>query len=283
MTSPHIGEGMSAGPASLPVSEKHGDEKALDRSDSSAKLTAVSEIYHFHAPAYSDYEHIATNGLAYTKESGGFDDWLKKGIPEPKDPYTVFAELRCPDVAPVLWATASWTSVAFLVTDETLRLFRRNHLTGFEVTPVQIVKVATKGKRKKVVETGEPEDQILARKNVIKEIDHLPVLWGIRVTALMEVTPDSGSWGSKSRLIQTYSFSRSPDCDLFYPSLDGQRYGGHLFCSAHLKDALTADQVRNVAFTPFQQWKEREFNSEGARWFRAVFEEEWRKLNTGEQ
>jgi hypothetical protein len=179
----------------LPFFTVKGTGEALDRLNSNAKLTDMSEVFHFHAPEYSDYEHIATNGLACTRESSGFHDWLKKGIPEPQDPYAVFAELRSVDVAPVLWATGghAWISVGFLVTEETLGLFRRNHLAGFDVAPVQIVKVATKGRRKKVVETGEPEDQIMGRKNVIGELCHLPVLWGIRVTSLVEVTPDCGS------------------------------------------------------------------------------------------
>lgn len=251
----------------------------MDKCHRDAKLRAMSEVYHFHVPDYSDYENVATNGLAYTKESSGFHDWLKRGIPEPQDAHAVFAELRSVDVASVLWATAGWTSIAFLVTDETACLFRDRHLTGFEFAPVRIVKIATKGKRKKVVESGEPEDQILARRNVIDQIDHLPVLWGVHVTALAEITLDSGSRDEKRHLIEAYSFSRDPRCDLFYPSLDGHRYGGHLFCSEHLKEVLTAEGVRNIAFTPFSEWKERNLNSEVARWFAAFFEEELRRVN----
>ncbi len=243
----------------------------------------MSEIFHLHAPPCSDYEYTATNGLAYTKGCAGFAAWLKKGIPEPQDPHTIFAELRRPDVAPVLWATASWSGVAFLVADETLQLFQRNHLTGFDVAPVQIVKIATKGKRKKAVESGEPEQQIMGRKNVIHEVDHLPVLWGIRVTGLVEITPDTGTWDSKSRLVQAFCFSGSADCDFFHPSRDGQQYSSYLFCSQHLKDVLTAEGVRNIAFTPFTQWKEDEFYSEEARSFRAGFEERWRDSEAAEQ
>jgi hypothetical protein len=236
------------------------------------------EVYRFHSPEQSDYESIAKNGLAYTRESSGFHDWLKKGVPDPQDPYAVFAELRSVDVVPVLWATASWNCVAFLVTEETLRLFRRNHLTGFDVAPVRIVKVATKGKRRKVVNSGEPEDQILARRNVIDEVGDLPVLWGIRVTGIAEVTPDAGQWDNRSRLVQAYSFSRDPDSDLFYSSQNGQRYSNHLFCGRRLKDVLTDKGVRNIAFTPFEEWKEREFYSEEAQRSRAMFEEELRAL-----
>jgi hypothetical protein len=173
--------------------------------------------------------------------------------------------------------------VAFLVTEETLSLFRRRALTGFETAPVRIVKVATKGKRKKVIETGEPEDQILARRNVIGEVGDLPVLWGIHVTGLVEVTPDAGGWDDESRLVQAYSFSRDPDSDFFYSSRNGQQYSNHLFCGQRLKDVLTAEGVRNIAFTPFHEWKEREFYSEEARRFRASFEKELGTFEDSEQ
>lgn len=241
-------------------------------------MAGMVEIYRIHEPDQSDYASVANNGLAYTRESSGFHDWLKKGVPDPQNPHAVFAELRSVDVTPVLWATASWTSVAFLVTEETLSLFRKQALTGFATAPVRIVKVATKRRCRKIKETGEPEDQILARRNVINEIPHLPVLWGIRVTGLAEVTPDAGQWDNRSRLVQAYSFSRDPDSDLFYSSQNGQRYSNHLFCGRRLKDVLTDKGVRNIAFTPFEEWKEREFYSEEAQRSRAMFEEELRAL-----
>jgi hypothetical protein len=34
---------------------------------------------------------------------------------------------------------------------------------------------------------------------------------------------------------------------------------------------LTAERVSNVAFTPFQQWKERQSDSETMQWWAALF------------
>ncbi len=216
------------------------------------------ELFRAHGPNYaSDAARLAANGIAYGKESSGFHDWLKKGIPEPVDPTTVFVELRSTKVLPVLWATGGWVGIptAFIATEEVRAVFENQKVTGVEWAPVQIVKVASKGARKRILQKGEPEDLILKRRNLLPEVELLPLLWGARVNGLCEVSPDAGSWNADTPTIQPYSFSKRPDTDLFRASRAGEQYGGHLFCTKRFREVCEHHKFVNIVFTPFSEWR----------------------------
>jgi hypothetical protein len=124
--------------------------------------------------------------------------------------------------------------------------------TGFEICPVEIVKVATLGRRAPRG-NGEPEDQILKAKNVIERVrGDLPALLGVIATGRLEVELRSDVPGRKVR-IQPYTFRLPPSCDLFHASRAGKLYGGHLFCTRRFAD-LVDPVTDNVELTPFEEW-----------------------------
>ena len=83
-----------------------------------------------------------------------------------------------------------WISGAFVATADFVGRLRQVGVSGFETCPVEVVRVATKGRRAQPPTTGEPEDQILKRGNVLSGVpQQLPTLFGIRVTGSCEVQP----------------------------------------------------------------------------------------------
>ena len=209
---------------------------------------SIDEIFAVHAPDYvSDGQQIAVNGMAYGREFAGFHDWLEKGVAEPVDPTTVFVELRSVKVPSVLWAIAGWTSTPprFLVTERTRSILEANSIKGIDWTPVQIVKIATRGKRQHRSGRGEPEDQLLKAKNLIAEVGPLPVFWGLRVNAMTEVMLGSSDRSATLRLLQPYEFCDEPQADIWIAALNGKRYGGQVFCGRRLRHlcATTASET----------------------------------------
>jgi hypothetical protein len=219
----------------------------------------MTRIYNFSYPeGLSDYKFTRLNGHAYTREVSGYHNLIRKGYPEPKYKDTVLAELYSPNVPPILWSTGSacWISVDFLVTSKFLAILQEAQITGFTTCPVEIVKVATKGKRKHKdkLSAGEPEDQINNRSNVIANVP-LPELWGVKVTGTCEVAPIQMPPLDKDGRIRRYKFTEIAVSDLFHPMCDGKRYGGHRFCTERFKTLIEEKQIENTAFTPFDKWK----------------------------
>jgi hypothetical protein len=227
----------------------------------------VDGVFRVHEPEYeSDGASIAANGLAYGRESSGFHDWLRRGIPEPKDPTTLFAELRSVEVPPVLWATGGWVGIptALLVADSLRTLLEDQEVTGVAWAPVEIVKVATKGRRQRRRNVGEPEDQILRARNALLEAGPLPVLWGVRVVGMCAVSPDAAAWDDALPTIQSYHFVEQPATDLFRASRNGKQYGGQVFCSQRFRELCQRETLSNIAFTSFHDWRSRHFGRERA-------------------
>jgi hypothetical protein len=217
---------------------------------------ACPGIYNVHWPhAGSDYTFIRMNGRAYTRDIPGYQKWIREGHPEPRDPNSVLAEIYSPRVPPVMWALPglAWTLVDFLVRKDFLVLLEDAGITGFTPCPVEIVKVATKGKRAPKMEpSGEPEDQIDRRRNVVREVE-LPELAGLRVTGTCEVVPVELPAFVDGR-IRKYVFAAAPDTDLFHPMYDGKRYGGHVFCGGRFRSLVEDKRPENIELTPFDVW-----------------------------
>jgi hypothetical protein len=197
-------------------------------------------------PGYSsDYEAVITNGFAYSNESSGYYDLIKKGYPGPVDPRTILAELYSINVPPILWST--WTC-AFLITDKLLSDFKKIGFSGYEAIPVEIAKVATKGKGKlrggKKEYAGEPEDLILNRKNYLKEVKDLPILWGVAITGEM---PLEVKHENLQDHMQRFVFASGFSKDLFYPIYKNMRYRRLNLCSERFKSFIVENQIENIA------------------------------------
>ena len=187
--------------------------------------------YRIHEPTYSDFEAVIKNGFAYTSEQSGYFDLIKMGHPKPSNIRTVLAEIYSTNVPPILWSTIApvWIC-AFLVTDQLLHEFQKMGFSGFGIVPVEIAKVATKGKiisgKKKY--SGEPEILIYKRKNLLKEIRELPTLWGIAINGEMALKPEEQNPPNR---MQPFSFASASSPDLFYTVYNNKRYGRPILCS----------------------------------------------------
>jgi len=207
-----------------------------------------------HRPRYdSDYEACDVNGLGYTREVSGYHNLIKRGHPEPPDPRTVLLELGSSQCSPVLWATGAvaWVSVSFVARQDIIDRLWEQGVTGFETCPVEVIKVASRGRRKRN-HTGDPEGRIQKQPNVLEAVrGDLPVLCGVIVTGRLEVRLVSDR--TEEKRVQPYVPASEPDGDLCRPFLDGERYGGHLFCSRKLLGTVDPERD-NVAFLPFEEW-----------------------------
>jgi hypothetical protein len=214
----------------------------------------MNRLYLMHMPRYdSDYKARDVNGLGYTREVSGYHDVIRRGYPEPSDPRTVLLELRSLKCSPVLWATGAfaWISVSFVARQDFIDRLCEQGVTGFETCPVEVVKVASRGRRKRS-SSGEPEDRILKQPNVQEAVrNDLPALCGVIVTGCLEVRLVSDR--TEEKRVQPYVPVSEPDVDLCRPFLDGERYGGHLFCSRKLLGTVDPERD-NVAFMPFEEW-----------------------------
>jgi hypothetical protein len=118
--------------------------------------------------------------------------------------------------------------------------------SGFEAVPVEIAKVATKGKARsgKKEYSGESEDLIYNRKNYLKEVIDLPVLWGVAITGEMPLK--SRNENSKDRM-QPFVFASDFSNDLFYTIYRNRRYGSPILCSDRFKAFIVENQIDNIA------------------------------------
>jgi hypothetical protein len=158
-------------------------------------------------------------------------------------------------VPDILWAGAAWAGVAILVTSKVASLLEEWEITGYELWPTYIVKVATLGKRKQKPDLmGEPENIIDKRKNIIDRVENLPTLLGLHVSGRREVVEDT-SVSKRGNKILPYTFkalNKSPD--IFHASLNGELYGGYIFCMERFRDKLMKEGLKNIEFTPFEIW-----------------------------
>lgn len=107
----------------------------------------------------SDYDNIRINGMWYREWQSGYYDILKRGYPRPKHKTTILAELYSPVTPDFLHGGDG--DVPFLVSPRARALIRKHRLTGVQFSAVEIVKIATTGKRKARSRAGEPEDLIM--------------------------------------------------------------------------------------------------------------------------
>lgn len=215
-------------------------------------------IYRFHSPRYgNDYEATIKNGLGLLRGSAGYQELIDRGYPEPADPSTVLLELYSPLCPRVMWSTPHvvWLDgAAFVIRADAYQQLREAGISGFTACPVQVVKVATTGRRKHRGAGGDPEHLISKRTNVLEEArEVIPSLVGVLITGRCEVIPQSPDLDEGR--IRPYDFAGDPTGDLFYPVFDGSRYGGHLFGIEHLRAAIVDPGSWNVAFTPFHEWR----------------------------
>jgi hypothetical protein len=200
-----------------------------------------------------DYTFIRRNGMWYQYWQAGYSDILKKGYSKPKDKHTILAELYSPKIDDFLHGGIC--DVPFLISEKTRKVFEQCNFTGYRLAKVEIVKIATKGKRKRRIKSGEPEDIVMKASNKSKEVI-LPKLYAVWVTGRVEVIPDYPSGKAPDRGASPFEI---PDKlleipDLFRPTYNNKTLGGWTFCSEYFRTSILKAKCSNITFQPFVEF-----------------------------
>ncbi len=209
-------------------------------------------------PNYSDYEFIRRNGLLSGPGTLGFEQNLKKlaqlGRLKPEDPGTILAELYSPQVDDFLHGMGN--DVPFLVSEKASRVLLDHGLTGFRLGPVEIVKIATKGRVqwRGPSGRGEPEDLIEKPSNKIGSVP-VPVLHAVHVTGSVGVIPDK-DWAGDPRYVPAFSLPAAGDPmpDLWRPRISTETRSEWTFCSARFKGVVARSGLTNIRFIQFKEF-----------------------------
>ncbi len=216
----------------------------------------VMQAYGVSHPEYSDYELIKRNGLWSSPGTFGHEQDLKKliaaGGSKPADPETILAELYAPHTDDFLHGLDR--EVPFLCSEKATRILTARGLTGFRFGPVEVVKIATKGRGKSREPSGggEPEDLIEKPSNKIGSVP-VPRLYAVRVTGSLDVVPDK-DWSGHVRYTPPFSLPEESEGspDLWRPRIHREVMGGWTFCSHQFRQVVEA-AVTNIRFVPFAE------------------------------
>jgi hypothetical protein len=197
-----------------------------------------------------DYNSIKRNGMWYLHWQAGYSDILKKGYPKPKDDETILAELHSPNVDDFLHGSSA--QVPFIISEKAKSVFENNNLTGFRYANVQIVKIATKGKKNRKSKSGEPEDAILKSKNKLGEVT-APNLFAVYVTGQVNSALDYPSGRSPVNWVSPFNLEikEKSTPDLFRPYHGNEPFSAWVFCSEFFVNAVSEAELTNITFEPF--------------------------------
>jgi hypothetical protein len=210
------------------------------------------EAYLPYSDVPSDYANIRINGMWYQEWQGGYHDILKRGYPRPRNKTTVLAQLHSPTTLDFLHGGAG--EVPFLVSSKAKSIIRKSKFTGLRFSSVEIVKIATKGKRKATSRVGEPEDLILKAEDQSKGVA-LPELFAVRVDGRFEVLPDYSSGRCPlSRYVTPYDLPKSGKMpDLWLPTIRGKTFAAWVYCSQRFREVIENHGLSNIGFEPFTE------------------------------
>ena len=215
-------------------------------------LTIFMRAFLFHeSDTPSDYDDIRLNGMWYQEWQGGYEDLLRRGHPRPEHKTTILAELFSPETTDFLHGGDG--NVPILVSERAKKLMRGDGLTGFRFSRVEVVKIATKGKRKRTPRHGEPADQITKAKDQAGTILP-PRLHAVRVIGRLEVNPDFPSGRCPgSDCVTPFDLPKTKLMpDLWRPTINGRPLGGWAYCSQRFRDVIIEHGLSNIAFEPFE-------------------------------
>lgn len=177
--------------------------------------------------------------------TAGYADAIKGRRANPGDTRTILAELYSPSVEDFLF-DGLMGDVGFLVSDRARLALDSAQLVGFWFGPVEIIKVATKGRRFRSSSRGEPEDLIERRRNVVHEVA-LPRLHAVHVTGRFAVIPE-GPAGGKVAPFTIPASNAMPD--LWKPIVAGVLHANWVFCSDRFKWTCERAGLTNIRFEP---------------------------------
>jgi hypothetical protein len=208
------------------------------------------KIYLPRQQSADDYSSIKRNGMWYVHWQSGYLDILKKGYPKPKNDETILAELHSPNVDDFLHGSTS--QVPFIITDNARKVLEHNNISGIRFAEVEIVKIATKGKKRTKSKSGEPEDTIVKSKNKLSEVT-TPKLHAVYISGRVNVVLDYPSGRSPVKWVSPFEFDFSGKNipDLFRPFHDGMPFSAWAFCSERFANSVLAAELTNIKFETF--------------------------------
>jgi len=215
------------------------------------------EAFYVTDPGVDDWEYIRRNGWWYSPGTAGYDDVLKRGHPRPEDERTIFAELYSPVTEDFLHRLGGLDDVPFLASERAASCLEEVNLSGFLLGPVEVVKIATTGRRRSraVTGRGEPEDLILKARDKISVVS-VPRLFAVHVIGTVSVAydhvtgkdPETG-YGSPFELPEQAEIP-----DLWQSSSTKQPYVGWVFCSPRFEAIVEEARLTNIRFVPFREF-----------------------------
>jgi hypothetical protein len=209
----------------------------------------MEAAYHPEAPHADDYGWLRVTGMWYQSWQSGYHDILKRGFPRPIDERTVLAELHSPNVPDFLHGGGGG-EVPFLVSDRARSTLEQNQVVGLEFVPVQVAKIATKGKRQRAPQAGEPEDAILKSRGVSLEL--APKLFAAYVIGRVTALPEYESGRHPTDVVSPFELATPEQpCDVWRPQHDGKPFSAWVFCSPRFKAVCEEAGLSNIAFVPF--------------------------------
>jgi hypothetical protein len=200
----------------------------------------------------SDYENIRINGMWYQEWQGGYHDILDRGYPRPKFKTTILAELHSPAIADFLHGGGG--DVPFLVSPRAKLLIQKSGLSGIRFSAVEVVKIATKGKRKGRSKIGEPEDLIMKAADQSRGVS-VPKLYAARVVSRFEIVPDYPS-GKCPQIgyVTPYNLPRTGNMpDVWRPTINGRTFAAWTYCSKRFREVVERQALSNIGFEPFEE------------------------------
>jgi hypothetical protein len=212
----------------------------------------MTVAYHPEAPRADDYRSLRVNGMWYQSWQSGYHDILKRGFPRPLDGRTILAELHSPNVPDFMHGGASG-EVPFLVSVKARTVLEQHQIAGLEFAPVQVAKIATKGKRQRSPRAGEPEDAILKARGVSLQL--APTLFAAYVVGRVTALPEHESGRHPTNVVAPFELAPPEEpCDIWRPQYDGKPFSAWVFCSSKFKAVCEEASLSNIAFVPFESF-----------------------------
>jgi len=208
--------------------------------------------YHPEAPRADDYRSLRVNGMWYQSWQSGYHDILRRGFPRPIDVRTVLAELHSLDVPDFMHGGGNG-EVPFLVSGKARNALERSRIVGLEFAPVQVAKIATKGKRQGPPLAGEPEEAILKSRGTSLEL--APTLFAAYVVGRVTALPEYESGRHPTDVVSPFDLDQPKQpCDVWRPEYNGSPFSSWVFCSPRFKTVCEEAGLSNIAFAPFESF-----------------------------
>ena len=215
-------------------------------------MTSSPVAYHPAAAPVDDYESVRLNGMWYQSWQAGYHDVLRRGFPRPVDEHAVLAELHSPNVPDFLHGGGGG-EVPFLVSGNARSVLEQSRLVGLEFAPVVVAKIATKGKRRRSIRTGEPEDAIRKSRGVPLEL--APTLFAAYVVGRVGALPEHESGRHPSGTVSPFELALADEPrDIWRPEYNNEPLSHWVFCSARFKAVCEEARLSNITFAPFESF-----------------------------